>query len=170
MEYNTDTYWNIYKLIVEYFAEYNRLLNAQDEACDSSLDSDELKKSQEKFEKLSERFSLKCFGKYVTYPVVESTGKSYLSRRKVETGKYEAISDYITGVRSVVDAMLRVNKEFRENGYEVEDEDLCMQDYEYELALKHRDILMQKIKDLQAELKYLNDGIQDYLLVMRNKK
>ena len=110
MEYNQTTYTEYRNRIKDYFHASEEVMKLQDEASDTSLDMVALRAKQETFEKIAKRFHDECVGSFITFPVIEKSGKSYLKEKKIKEGKFECILPYVKHARCTVDAQLRLNE------------------------------------------------------------
>ena len=159
------TYEEYRLLLFRYFNERSHLWNLEDAASNIYLSEKELKAAQEEYILAQDLFRDKCYGKEITFPVIEKNGKTYLKSKKVSTGIYECIK-YFFSFKSYAEAMLELRKIFNENNLEVpEDEVLCCTRSEYEDTLLDIDWLRQKIQKEKRSLANLLETARIYELV-----
>ena len=169
MEYTDSNYCNLYALIVSYFKEFDFLEELQDKSSDINLPKEDIDAYQTRFTEYASEFHEKCYGKFISFPVITKTGKNYLQSKKVKDGVYELIMKYVENARSRVEAIINLNKEFRDNGYECSDEDLVPTTDEYKMLLQDKQWLIHKIEEYKKILKQINSEIRDYELVYKKE-
>lgn len=128
-----------------------------------------LQMKQEEFEKIAKRFHDECVGSFITFPVIEKSGKSYLKEKKIKEGKFECILPYVKHAICPVDAYLRLNDDFEEHGFhDVTDcETWRVTEEAYKDFIQAREDIKKDISALSIKLSSINDLIRDYEIIRR---
>ena len=156
------TYEEYKQLIYQYYEDYDKLLQLQDDASNPWIDSEELKANQALFEEEYRKFDKKCKGEYITFPVVNKDGTHELKMKKVEEGIYEKIIPTFTSCNSYLRAIVKLRDMMN---ITEEDETLCCSEAKYKDTIQDKEWLEKKINEYQKELQKAKKIIQDYEIV-----
>lgn len=169
MEYNQTTYTEYRNRIKDYFYASEEVMKLQDEASDTSLDMAALQMKQEEFERIAKRFHDECVGSFITFPIIEKSGKSYLKEKKIKEGKFECILTYVKHASCPVDAYLRLNDDFEEHSFYdvVNCADMVVSEEAYKDFIQVKEDIKKDIAALSIKLSSINDLIRDYEIVRR---
>jgi len=162
MSNGTIKYEEYKQLIYQYYEEYDRLLQLQDDASNPWIPAEELKSNQALFEEEYKKFDKKCKGEYITFPIVNKDGTHELKMKKVKEGIYEQIIPTFTSCNSYLRAIVKLRDLMN---ITEEDETLCCSKNCYEDSLQDRLWLIKKIEEYKEQLKVVNKTINDYELV-----